>query len=510
MPVPDRTLSRRIDRIEAIRALPGATLLGGTLIGGLAGTGFNLPQAWPITLLALAVAIDGLGSMRTYRSIGAFAFGLGLGQSLVSLSWIASAFRYQSEMPTWVGYGGVTLLAAYLSLFWAGAMMAARSIAGDHRLRLALALTATFPIAEWVRGHLFSGFAWNPLGMIWLSLPPIARFGSDIGALGLSALLILAAGLIAALRHHPLASPLALVTLALGAAFWPHPDLPPDTRVQILVVQPDIRQGEKIRSSPGRQIRRYLSLMTAPRTTGKRLVFWPEAAIDDFADADPSLRRLAASMLKSGDLLITGALGRDVHGKPTNSNFILDSQGRIKGRYDKRKLVPFGEYLPFRKLLAPLGIARLVQGEADFVAGRNTAVLSVAGLGMASAICYEITFPNGVSSPDPRPFFIFNPSNDAWFDPPGPWQHLEQARLRAIEQGLPLVRATPTGVSAVIRADGSILAAVKTHEDGTIATYLPARMAATTYARQGDWPLLAVAALTILGLALRRDRRTTR
>ena len=181
----------------------------------------------------------------------------------------------------------------------------------------------------------------------------------------------------------------------------------------------------------------------------------------------------------------------------------------LGGRYDKAHLVPYGEYLPMRTLLAPLGLARLVMGEIDFIPGPGPRTLAVDGFGRAGvAVCYEIIFSGQIIDQRHRPDFLFNPSNDAWFGSWGPVQHLAQARLRAIEEGLPILRATPTGVSAVIDAHGRLLGTVAAGQEGAVEVPLPAPLPPTLFARLGNWlALLAALALMVFAIAFRRFAR---
>ncbi|WP_327785550.1 apolipoprotein N-acyltransferase [Sphingomonas changnyeongensis] len=243
-------------------------------------------------------------------------------------------------------------------------------------------------------------------------------------------------------------------------------------------------------------------------------MFWPEAAIDNgyYLAEDQGLRDWLARRLGPRDLLLTGGVAleygkgwRAVGGR--NSVFVLGADGRILGRYDKAHLVPYGEYLPMRALLEPLGLSRLVPGDLDFWPGPGPASLDLPGFGRAGfQICYEIIFPGAVASRAARPDFLFNPSNDAWFGRWGPPQHLAQARLRAAEEGLPVVRATPTGISALIGPSGEVIARLPHRTMGVIDGHLPRPLPPTAFARLGNLLSLMVA-LVLGGLAIVSARR---
>ncbi len=192
-----------------------------------------------------------------------------------------------------------------------------------------------------------------------------------------------------------------------------------------------------------------------------------------------------------------------------NSMTAMDSSGKILGTYDKAHLVPYGEYLALRWLLEPLGATRLVPGTIDFWPGPGPRTLDLGPWGQAGIqICYEIVFSGEVVDAGNRPGFLFNPSNDAWFGPWGPPQHLAQARMRALEEGLPVIRSTPTGISAVIDARGNLVATIPLHIEGAVEVPLPAPRPPTLFARLGNWVALAVFALLLLfAVAFRRFAR---
>lgn len=215
-------------------------------------------------------------------------------------------------------------------------------------------------------------------------------------------------------------------------------------------------------------------------------------------------------MLGPRDLLLTGgiAIERMAGGgttTATNSMFVIDSNAEILARYDKAHLVPFGEYVP--SFVKWTGLDRLAAGAVEFREGSGPRTLALPGLPKAAVnICYEMTFPGKVVDPANRPHFIFNPSNDAWFGRWGPQQHLAQARLRAIEEGLPVIRSTSTGISAIIRNDGSVASSILLGKAGYIDADLPPPGLATLFSRWGHWPALGVAGLMIVGAAMLRRR----
>lgn len=250
-----------------------------------------------------------------------------------------------------------------------------------------------------------------------------------------------------------------------------------------------------------------------PQARPPVLLLWPEGAIDGLIERDAALLARIAAPLGPRDLLIAGGTGLGTGSTPyANSLFVIGREqdgGRILGRYDKAHLVPGGEYLPWRDLLEPLGLARLVPGDFDFASGPGPRTLALRGfLPVSPMICYEIIFPGAVVDPRARPGWIANVSNDAWYGPWGPPQHLAQARLRAIEEGLAVARATPTGVSAVIDGHGQIIDRITPGETGAMVTSLPPPLPATVFSRSGHLPaFLAALACLVLALGLARQGR---
>ncbi|WP_066700874.1 apolipoprotein N-acyltransferase, partial [Sphingobium amiense] len=399
---------------------------------------------------------------------------------------------------------------------------------GRGELTLPLLFAATWLLAEYLRATLFTGFAWNPLGV---SLLPtgIAIAATLIGTYGLGALAILAAGsLLLALRRQfrpaaILGAP--LVALATWGHISPAPPTPPGAP-RVRIVQPNIGQDEKYSVEAEYRHFRTLAMLSGQPRPAPRLLFWPEAAIPAYLDMEPDWRARLAALLGPGDLLMTGA--DKVYFRPVtekgvttqklaganNSLWIVTPRATIAGRYSKAHLVPYGEYLPMRQILTPLGLSRLVPGDADFWPGPGPQSLTLPAatgrpdMKMGVQICYEIIFSGQVIDAKNRPAFLFNPSNDAWFGSWGPVQHLAQARLRALEEGVPILRSTPTGVSAVIDARGQVLRALGLHRAGYLESGLPPALPPTLFARLGNLlPLLFAGLLLAAAIASRRAAR---
>ncbi|MEC3949802.1 apolipoprotein N-acyltransferase [Sphingobium sp. HWE2-09] len=521
------------------------------LAGFVSATGFAPLDLWPLTLACLAILIVLIEHAPDRRAAFTRGWLFGLGHFTCGLNWIAHAFTFQDSMPHWFGYGAVILLSLYLAVYpglaTLGAWWLSRHPVLPRRrepspaastgfppsrehaapIFLPLLLAATWLATEYLRATLFTGFAWNPLGVTLLPTG-MAIAATLIGTYGLGALTILAAAalLLALRRQFRLAATIAapLAALALWGILSPAPQTPPGAP-RIRVVQPNIGQDEKYSPQLEQAHFRTLATLSGTPRPAPRLIFWPEAAIPAYLDLEPEWRTRLANLLSPGDLLMTGAT--KVYFKPdpesrfgetklagaNNSLFIVTPDARLLGRYDKAHLVPYGEYLPMRAFLQPLGLSRLVPGDADFWPGPGPqslplpATLGRPALKMGVQICYEIIFSGHVVDAANRPAFLFNPSNDAWFGSWGPVQHLAQARLRAMEEGIPIIRSTPTGVSAIIDARGQVVHALGLNRAGFLDSGLPSALPPTLFARLGNWaPGLLMLILLGAALASRRGK----
>jgi apolipoprotein N-acyltransferase len=492
--------------------------LGLAFAAGLAGAlGFAPLGLWPLMILAFAALLWLIETAPGLRSALARGWWFGVGQFVLGLNWIATAFTYQAAMPAWLGWLAVVLLSLYLAIFPAAAAGLAWRWGRQDKLALAIVLAASWIVTEWLRATLFTGFAWNPVGVIWLGLPGVARLAPWIGTYGLSALVVLAGGvllLLAARRWIPSAILAAPILLAAALLSPLRSSEPGGRGPTIRIVQPNI--GQQNKWDPGYEainFRRLADLTGRPGAE-PRLILWPEAATPDFLSIDPAARARLAALIGPRDLLLLGGVepifapdGRGV--AAYNSLYVLSPEARIVGRYDKAHLVPYGEYLPMRPLLSAIGLSRLAPGDLDFHGGPGPRTLDLPGFGRAGVqVCYEMIFSGQVVDRAHRPDFIFNPSNDAWFGAWGPPQHLAQARLRAIEEGLPVIRATPTGISAVIRADGVVEQSLPLGAAGAIDTRLPLAAAPTLFARYGNiLPMILALLLAAAAIAVRRKAR---
>jgi apolipoprotein N-acyltransferase len=357
-----------------------------------------------------------------------------------------------------------------------------------------------------------------------LLLTPGAGAATLIGTYGLSGVAALAAGLLFLLyrRHWRGGGGLALAVAALvGTALVASPAPQGEPGAAVRIVQPNVSQEEKHGAGYEPKIRERLSgLSMKEPTADARLVLWPEDAMPYILDEEPGTPQELAGWIGPNDLLLTGAakIERSADGWAVgarNSVYVIDAAGRLRSRYDKAHLVPYGEYLPLRSWLEPLGLARVVPGDLDFWEGPGPRSFDLPGFGRVGIqICYEIVFSGEVVDDADRPDFLFNPSNDAWFGWWGPHQHLAQARLRALEEGLPVLRSTPTGVSALIDARGSLVASIPLGQQGVIDARLPPAAPPTLFARAGNvmpfaFALLLVAAALLAARLQSGSKRAT-
>ncbi len=492
------------------------------IAGALSSFGFAPLNLWPLTFLALALFVDRVAAATRLREALRVGWLFGVGHFVVGLNWIATAFTYQENMPAWIGWLAVVLLSLYLAIFPALAGVLAWGASRRHRLGFVFLLAAAWMLGEWLRATLLTGFAWNPVGAVWLEVLWIPQAATWIGTYGLSGLALLTAGLLwLGLRTHWRTTGSVALVLITSSVWLNHADAERTRRldttlggrgtgIPFRVVQPNIGQSQKYdRHEAGRNTETYAELSGEPGTA-PRLLFWPEGATLRFFDIEPDARAEVATLLGPRDLLITGgpSVILDMQGDNDiyhNSVFALDSSGAIRWRYDKAHLVPFGEYLPAREILSRIGLSRLVPGEGDFSFGPGPRTFALPGFSFEGQpasvgvqICYEIIFSGHVVDEAHRPTFLFNPSNDAWFGAWGPPQHLAQARLRAIEEGIAVIRATPNGISALIDPKGRLLATIPSHRQGVIDQTIPRPLPPTLFARFGLWASAMFGALLAL------------
>ena len=532
------------------------------LIAFLAGAASTLAlpptNIWPVPFVTFPVLVwlvDGAAGTRLGGVLAAASAGwwFGFGYFLAGLYWLGHAFLVDAKTFGWLLPFAVTALPAAMAIYTALGLALARAIWTRGATRI-LALAVALTLAEWLRGHLFSGFPWNTYGYALISPLWLAQGAALIGIWGLTFLAVAIYASPAALADArtdttrpwvaPALSGVVIAALAIyGAARLAGTSTNYVEGVHLRIMQPNLQQDDKFNYARKQQVMdRYLALSDrkdGPQSTGLRGVthlIWPESAFPFFLTREPDVLAQISALLPKGTVLITGAIrapdSRGVVNRAYNSIYVIGDDGSILSVYDKVHLVPFGEYLPFQDLLERLGLEQLTKVRGGFIPGERRQNQPAPGApNFLPLVCYEIIFasdavphseqPNWlyrhlgryfdwpfVAGNGARPGWLLNLTNDGWFGASaGPYQHFQQARVRAIEEGLPLVRAANTGISAVVDPLGRVVASLPLGVEGILDAALPQPLAPTLYARLGDAP----AGLMVLGglgwVMLSRRRR---
>jgi apolipoprotein N-acyltransferase len=478
-----------------------------------AGAALTLSQPplplWPVLFAAWPVLFWQARGVSAPRGAAVIGWWAGLGFFLSGLYWIGSAFLVEATKVWWylpLMPLAIGALAAFLALFWAAAFAAAVRI-GLSGWRGPLALAVTLSVAEALRGSVLTGFPWALQAYAWVDTPVI-QGTALIGSYALSGLTMLAA-LTLGLWHWRAAA-LTAGALALAWVWGAHriPETPQPAGPVIRLVQPAIDQRDKWRPENTAPIfRQLLDLTARPAAVQPSLVVWPEVAVTFLFDTSPDAIKAATDAIPGGAVLAVGSV-RAEPGTPRrrlfNSLLFYDSDGNRIGSYDKRKLAPFGEYVPYASVLGWLGLGTLGDGLSGFSPGIETGPFILPGLPPAVAlICYEIIFPGLTRETAATGDWILQVTNDAWFGKSaGPYQHLAQARVRAIETGLPVARAANTGISAIIDPYGRLTATLPLGRSGVLDAALPHRIGAPLHALWGNAPGIAALSVAIALLVL--------
>jgi apolipoprotein N-acyltransferase len=542
MPAPAATLTNLAHSIVLAWGWRRAAI--GFVAGAVSALAIAPINAWPVMFLTFPVLVwlvDGSAGGRLGRLVSAAAVGwwFGFGYLVAGLYWVGIAFLVDAKTFAWLMPLGVVALPAWLALTTAIGVALARLLwcRGASRV-LALAIGLTF--AEWLRGyvfapnaHIFSGFPWNAFGYAFTGPLVLAQASALVGLWGLTFLVVLICSTPALLADDPKETPhrwlplgAGLVVLAALAAFGALRLASTPTTlvpgVHLRIMQPNLAQDEKFnRSAKQRVMSHYLTLSdraTGPDRTGIKDVthlIWPESAFPFFLPLEPDASAQIAAFLPKSTVLLTGGV-RPAQVAPSgkverayNSIYLVDHGGSLTPIYDKVHLVPFGEYLPFQSFLESIGLMQLTKVAGGFVPGdRHRPVTMPGAPSMLPLICYEIIFPDEAVPPGERPGWLLNLTNDGWFGiSSGPYQHFQQARVRAIEQGLPLVRAANTGISAVIDPLGRVIGELPLGTEGVLDAPLPARIGPPPYRRFGDITLGVLFASALLVTLRRRWQR---
>jgi apolipoprotein N-acyltransferase len=486
---------------------------------------------WPILFLTFPVLVwlvDGAGAGEWRGLTGAAATGwwFGFGYFLAGLYWVGFAFLVDAPTFGWLLPFAVVGLPAGLAIFTAFGVALARLLWTRGALRI-LALAVALTASEWLRGHALTGFPWNAFGYALTFPLVLAQSAAVIGIWGLTFLSVAIFAAPATLfddrsetRRPRLPLTLGVAVLiglgVFGAVRLARMPTQLVQGVHLRIIQPNLQQDVRFNYAAKHQVLdRYIALSERPAdetaSVGGEVthLIWPESAFPFFLTREPEALAQIARMLHGSTVLITGAVRLAEPVTPPeigvyNSIYVLDRDGSLAATYDKLHLVPFGEYLPFQRFLESLGLQQLTKQRGGFLAGDRRRVISIAGAPPAlPLICYEIIFPGDANAEsggkNVRPGWIVNVTNDGWFGiSSGPYQHFHQARVRAIEQGLPLVRAANTGISAVVDPLGRIVQALPLGVEGIIDAPLPRPIATPVYSRVGDVPAAMIVAVALL------------
>jgi len=478
-----------------------------------------LPPVYAFPLLFLCFPVLFLIVRTSPGPMSAFSTGwwFGLGHFAVGLYWIGIAFLVNEDVSNLGGPFAVGFLAGVLAFFMGFATLffqLARNVLARSGWCLnafgqVLLFALLWSVAEWLRGHLFTGFPWNLTGSVWAFWDAPLQTASLVGTygLGLLTMVIMVAPVTFLMAGGPIvrfAPPICAAVLLGAMVAYGMDRVPagggPETGVELRLVQANIDQRDKWRNDKvSDNFIRFLNLSRLPRRTPPDLIIWPETAVAYFLEREPSRRFLMADVIPEGSYILTGAprIRRYADGtfKLWNSLHAIDHYGEVAATYDKVHLVPFGEYLPFRSVLEKVGLSQFVPSAFDFTPGVDFKTIKLPFLpSFSPLICYEIIFPGAVARDDNPPSWLLNVTNDAWYGiSTGPYQHLVTARMRAVEEGVPVVRAAGTGISAVIDAYGRVQDSVGLDRTGVIDARLPDKVEKRTiYARIGDWSYLGL------------------
>ena len=491
-------------------------LLFTVTLGAIAAFGLAPWNLWPLTLLVLLVLPTLLANIPSARQAALIGWALGVGWFGHGLIWIVEPFLVDVSRYGWMAPFALLFMATGGGAFWALAFGVAYRV-GKSNLTRILALLLTWSLIEFGRAYLFTGFPWAALAQIWPGTDPSLLL-AWIGPHGLALATLMATllpgwalsqsrGVRTILITTLPALGLIISSLSLGQT---RPEMAPLTTKAIRLIQPNAPQDQKWHPDfAWGFFDRQIAFTKADSDGGPRpdLIVWPETAIPVLLD-DAAATLETISIAAAGSPVFLG-IQRKQGGRYYNSSILLDGQGQIAERYDKHHLVPFGEYIPFGDLAAKFGLFGLAaQGRSGFSAGPGPRTLNIDGIGKAlPLICYEVVFPQDVGGTDDRPDYLLQITNDAWFGTnSGPYQHLAQARMRAIEQGLPMIRVANTGVSAMIDPWGRITASIPLGQAGFVDALLPMPRNPTYYARTGDTPVFVLLLIASIGLIWLQSR----
>ena len=494
-----------LPRLAALRGLRAD--LAALTLGAVAAAALPPVHAIPLLLISVPGLLALLDAAPGPWTAARRGWWFGVGHHICGLYWITEAILFEADRFWWLVPLAVPATAAGLAIFIAVACAVARfATPGWPRV---LALAGAWLLTDMARQFVLTGFPWNPWGSVW-AVPGV--FGdvfiqpaSLVGVHGLTLATLVLAGLPTLGWGWRIGGGAVLAGWAVFGLVRLNDPLPPAPQITVVLVQGNVAQGQKWNQELAVRIfQHYLALSAQGRVqagAGQVVVIWPETAFPGLLLSDEPARQAIEEAVKGAQSLV-GGVRFDEQTRPRNSLFALEDGGAVAGIYDKWHLVPFGEYIP-----SWLPLPLMVMPGGGFGSGPGPRTLHVRGLpAFGALICYEAIFSGEIVDRHDRPAWLVNVTNDAWFgNSSGPRQHLAAARMRAVEEGVPLVRAANTGISAAFDPHGHELARLGMQEAGTIPVALPAALPETVFGRFGLWlPLISGSVALGLGLAVRR------
>lgn len=507
----------------------GKRVLLAIAMGVASVTAFAPFHIIPVLIPAFTVLVWLVHGAGRYRDVFTIGLGFGFGHFFGGLYWLSNAFAVVGGPVSAIAWPAVISLSLFLALYPAGVCASYRWLTTDRRFGPweAALFAGLWTLGEWLRGSLFTGFPWNPVGSVWDVSDAVLQVTSLVGVYGLGMLTVFCAVAFvgnwwqtrSGMTGHGWCLPIAVVVIV--ACVWgggtyrlAHaPDVPDVADVNLRLVQPNIAQHLKwqydLRS---RHVLDQIAMSNRPpanRLAEPSHIIWAETAVPFYVARQPALLEALGDAAPEGGFLIVGGLrrsGPEPEARRFNSLLAIGPDGQRAAFYDKVHLVPFGEYMPFAGVL-PFG--KLTAGDTDFSPGAVSGPIDLPGLpAFQPLICYEAIFPGAVvDTAHPRPGWLLNATNDAWYGvSSGPRQHFAMVRIRAVEEGLPVVRVANTGISAVIDSYGRVRARLDLAERGVIDSPLPGAIAPTVFATTGHAPVIMVA-FALVAVSIRQRRR---
>ena len=510
-------------RAQTISELKGwSRKILASMAGGLAAAALPPIHAVPLLLISFPCLIWLIDGAQNWRRAFWDGWWFGLGFFATGLYWISYSLVVDFNF-VWLIPFAVLCIPAVLA-FYIAICAAFASLVPQGIVRI-IVFASGWTLSEWLRGILFTGFPWNGIGLVWGFSEVAIQLVAYGGVLGLGLITVFGASSVATFgyskstifwrRLFPLFVCAAMIFVFGFIRLGSSVDAQYHRDIYFRIVQPNIPQDVKWRQTHrDEHLSTLLRLWSQSSNHPITHLVWPETAVPFVVSRDTSRRMKMASVIPKHGLLLTGSIrtsGRIQ--KPFqiwNSLHAISGDGKIIMTHDKFRLVPFGEYIPLGKYFKKyLRLKKITEGRTDFSAGPGPQTISLPKLpSFSPLICYEVIFSSSVIAPGRRPNWLLNITNDAWFgDSSGPFQHFAMARIRAVEQGLPLIRAANTGISGVIDPFGRIIKNTPLNTQGIIDSALPMRLKhRTVFSKMGEWPILGLIFWILVGCFLLRNR----